>query len=163
MMRKYLVILLSAGLLACLGVVAGVLVTAVATYGSAERTTSEVAWSLRPVAIRDEEEYRRAAEEFRRRYRWLVPEDPLPESQEAAVPPAETLKSAPSGPAWRFVGVLLEAGSARLALVAEGGKVNRYQEGAVFGDGTQLLAIGEQSLRISRAGSERDVHLYRPD
>jgi hypothetical protein len=163
-MRKYLVVLLASGLLACLAVVAGIVVTALTTHNSVERAASEEAWSLGPVAVRGEEEYRRAADGFRQRYRWLVPEEATPQEQDV---PAAAVVEAPepvaSGPAWQFVGVLLEAGSARLALVSEGGEVRRYQEGEMLGDGTQLLAIGEQSLRISQAGNERDVYLYRPD
>jgi hypothetical protein len=56
--------------------------------------------------------------------------------------------------------VLLENEAARFALVSVNGEVSRYKVGDVLGDGTKLLEIGEQSLRVSEGGSERDIFLY---
>jgi len=161
-MRKLVVIYACGFGLALVAGLLGVLFSAVGTERGSRKAKLEEAWSLGPIAVRGEEEYRRAADGFRARYRWLVPEEPKPD--EAALDAAAQVAEAPPPPpVWRFVGVLLEGEEAdRFALVAEAGAVNRYKVGEAFKDGTRLLAVEEQSVRVASNGQERDIHLYRP-
>ncbi|MEP6162185.1 MAG: hypothetical protein ABJ171_17570 [Halieaceae bacterium] len=161
MTRKYLVMLSAACALALVTAVLGLLTTMLRSGLASAKNSDADDWVLASVALRSESEYQQAAAGFRQRYRWLVPPAPSPEGlTDAAADNADAAR--PALPPWRFVGVLLEeAESDRFALVAEAGRVNKYKVGDAFVDGTTLLAIEVQSLKVSQAGEERDVFLYQ--
>ncbi len=162
MMRKYLVILAAGALLAAFSAVLGVGFTALLSGGESGGADAQESWLPGQVAVRGEEAYDRAAAGFRERFGWLVGGDEKPDAdaEAAALAAAASEPPPPPPPRWDFVGVLLEEAS-QVALVAEAGKVRKYKVGDAFADGTLLLAVSEQSMRVSKAGEERDVYLYR--
>ncbi len=159
-MRKYLVIIGSAAIFSLLTALLGVAMMDLRSGSEARRAAGDEAWSLGPVAVRGEEDYRRAADGFRERYRWLVPREPEPEESTEESGQEAVANALPPPPSWHFVGVLLE-GPDSFALVAESGRVKRYRVGEAFGDGTRVLALTEQSMRVSEDGEERSLFLYQ--
>jgi hypothetical protein len=159
--RKYAILLVGAIVLSVLAAILGAIWTGISSGPGNAGASQDDVWLLPEVSRRTEADYQRAIERFKDRYSWLTGRDEIVE------PPAEVVEEVVSAPEvqlpqWTFVGVSLEEGEAnRYALVSEAGKVNKYKVGDVFADGTTLLAVGEQSLRVVQTGEEKDVFLYR--
>ena len=160
-MKKYVLIVLSGLAGALLLGVLGVGVAMLSAPSTETQAVDEEGWAMGGSSARDEESLARVAGKFLAAFSWLPESTPEPDvgAQDAV---AEAAPPPPPPPRWQFVGVLLEgAEEDQFALVAEAGRVNKYRVGDAFLDGTTLVRVNEQSMRILKAGKERDVFLYQ--
>lgn len=161
-MKKYAFILLSGLTAALLLGVLGIGSAMLSAPGAGGGRADEEGWIMVDSNVRDADALANLAGSFRQSFSWLPdgPSEAELAAQNAAVNAAPP--PPPPPPKWRFVGVLLEdSAEAQFALVAEAGRVNKYRVGDAFLDGTTLVDVREQSMRISKAGEEREVFLYQ--
>jgi len=140
---------------AVLGLLVAVLGGSAGTPGSAQEP-----WVLGSFQARDQGQRGRISKEFRELYPWrFMTAEQIPLAAEPEPEPEPEPVVLPLQ--WNFVGVIRQTEKEpRMALVAEDGVIKKYAVGQAFHDGTRVLEVGTQSVRVAVEGEERRLRLY---